>query len=144
LAILILPLAAVFLFAQWVFVDHRAQYPWEAEATALGTLEMPSRDYHLSLFGFPYQRLWPEVGAYLAAQDAKGFVTNENSTIYQFYVPVPAMSVEEADFYVQVFAPQSFSEPMDNPVIEALVNGGEPEKVFMDEGRTWAAVFRIP
>jgi 4-amino-4-deoxy-L-arabinose transferase-like glycosyltransferase len=137
--------AFLFIQSHAIFIDHSKEYPWENERFLVWDLYRPTPIYHLSLFGFPYQRHWDEIAAYINSQEHNGyFSTNERAPISRYYVPLPR-SGDLTDFYVYILRPQSFTEEITNERIRNHVENEEPVKVFFDKnGREVSRIYRLP
>ena len=84
---LVLALLLVNTLASYLlFIDHSPEYPWWPK-TVLGTT-LPG-GHPMNIFGFPYDRDWPEVGQWFApiSEHGKVVVTNEKPLIASFYLP---------------------------------------------------------
>ncbi len=100
----------MFFLSHTVFVNNTIEYPWEDEKFLIWTLNRPNPIFHLSLFGFPYNRQWETIGAAINASDVEYYSTNERDSISRFYVTKPK-DTNNAGYYVSVNSPQSFSPP---------------------------------
>jgi 4-amino-4-deoxy-L-arabinose transferase-like glycosyltransferase len=82
-----------------------AGYPWNF---------YEEQEYHLFLYGFPYNRSWREVGEYVGELDGvRGIYTNDNDTIAEYYLHGVDYTPPGANFtpqyYVHVFNSQEFN-----------------------------------
>ena len=55
----------LFLQANAIFVDHTKEYPWEDKKFLIFTMTRPTPVFHLSMFGFPYNREWKQIAELL-------------------------------------------------------------------------------
>jgi 4-amino-4-deoxy-L-arabinose transferase-like glycosyltransferase len=145
-------IAAVFLFiflqVNQIFVDNYREYPWENEKFLVWEFHKPSAVFHLSMFGFPYQRDWEGVNSIVRSFDDGSeeifYSTNERSPISRYYVPF-RKSGDNAQFYVYVHRPQSYTDSINNERIRALVDREEPYKIYFDEsGRVRTKLYYFP
>lgn len=129
----------------YVFVDNRYEYPWEDESVFGLSLSKPLSYYHLSLFGFPYNRTWEEIGDYLATYDQNiPYTTNERSSISSYYVK-NKRDGGKAGFYVEVASPQSYMKTTTNKRILEWISVNDPLKVYYNpEGKETAKIYLIP
>jgi hypothetical protein len=137
-----------FLYAQSyaIFVDHRAEYPWENERFLIWTLNRPTtslhEQYHLMMFGFPYYRGWEDIRAFVESGPAvSGYSTNERRTIARYYMRFLEYS-EEARYYVSVSNPQSFFEVL-NKRMEVMMEQYAPVFTTTEGGRVTAKVYLV-
>jgi 4-amino-4-deoxy-L-arabinose transferase-like glycosyltransferase len=82
-------------------------YPWKVTRV--------NNDYHLYLYGFPYNRGWGNVGKYLKTlSGVKNFYTNDNETVAEYYLyGIPCIAPIDAflpQYYVQIISPQELQE----------------------------------
>jgi 4-amino-4-deoxy-L-arabinose transferase-like glycosyltransferase len=103
----------MFLLMHTVFIDHRVEYPWDNKKFLLWDLQRPSTYYHLSLFGFPYNRQWEDIGKYLKATNVYKFSTNERSPITRFYLEDFDRDGNFAEAFIYIYNPQSFNFAID-------------------------------
>lgn len=101
----------IFLFVQsyWIYVDHwGGEYPWEEKKFLIWTLSPPDRvNYHLRLYGFPYNRNWKEINNFLSENNNFTYYSsNERDSISRFYVPLP-LDNENAELFIFVHTPQN-------------------------------------
>ena len=90
------------LMSFFVFADNRYEYPWEDEYIGKIHLSKPLQYYHLSLFGFPYNRNWDEIGQYLFTYNKDiPYTSNERSSITSYYIK-NKRDGNRAGFYVEI------------------------------------------
>jgi 4-amino-4-deoxy-L-arabinose transferase-like glycosyltransferase len=133
------------LTSYYVFVDNRYEYPWEDESIFGLNLSKPLSYYHLSLFGFPYNRTWEEVGEYLSSYDRTiPYTTNERSSISSYYIK-NKRDGEKAGFYIEVAKPQSYMKNTTNKRILDWISVNDPLKVYYNPlGKQTAKIYLIP
>jgi len=144
----ILGLLAAALFASYlpykVFVEHRTEYPWEAEKFLVWELQKPNVIFHLSLFGFPYYRHWEEIGRYMTTTQNNGYYsTNERDAITRYYVPFKK-DTDLAGHFVYIHNPQSFTNTIEKDKVNYWLTKHKPDKVFYNGARTVADVYYMP
>ena len=128
-----------FFLSHTVFVNNTTEYPWEDEKFLIWTLNKPNPIFHLSLFGFPYNRQWETIGSVINASDVEYYSTNERDSISRFYVTKPK-DTNNAGYYVSVNSPQSFSPPF---LQEKSVYWGENHDPVMEIRRGEKVLVRI-
>jgi len=129
----------------YVFVDNKYEYPWEDEHVFGLNLSKPLAYYHLSLFGFPYNRTWEEIGEYLASYDQSiPYTTNERSSISSYYVK-NKRDGGKAGFYVEITNPQSYMQTTANKRVLEWTRVNDPLKVYYNpEGKQTAKIYLVP
>lgn len=133
------------LIAFHIFVDNKYEYPWEEEAILRLQLAKPLQYYHLSLFGFPYNRHWEEIADYLASYDVTiPYTTNERGSISSYYIKNKRDGAN-AGFYVEIVNPQSYMPTTSNKRILEWISLNEPLKVYYNpDGKETAKIYLIP
>ncbi|MFA6981719.1 MAG: glycosyltransferase family 39 protein [Patescibacteria group bacterium] len=106
--LLILVLAIQFIYSMKTFVPRFGDgYPWSSNVNT---------DYHLYLYGFPYNRGWDQVRDYLYSKEGvRSFYTNDNAVMASYYLQrfdlTPMGANYLPQYYVYVRHPQEFFEP---------------------------------
>lgn len=135
-----------FIYSQtyWFFVDHSTEYPWQNKDFLVWTVGGRNQLYHSSLFGFPYNRKWEEVGERLKKyEDGTYYSSNENNLISTFYSPM-IKDNPKTDYYLYVKNPQSFDKNIRNNFIRAWVDSHNPVDIISDEnGRTLVEIYHV-
>jgi hypothetical protein len=86
-----------------VYIDNTKTYPWENENLGPIVFERPSRDYHLSLFGFPYNAYWKYTSNFLIQQPIRDtFASNERDTITDIYIKSYQYNSDNPMYYIYV------------------------------------------
>jgi hypothetical protein len=79
-----------FALQTYIYVPiFNSAYPWKRLPAPLSYFMLPAVDkqYHLYLYGFPYDRQWSEVAAFMNTQKgAHGFYTNDNTVVAKYYL----------------------------------------------------------
>ncbi|MBI4091285.1 glycosyltransferase family 39 protein [candidate division WWE3 bacterium] len=122
-----------------IFVDHSIEYPWYGKKILFWEAKPPPTEYHLSVFGFPYNRRLEDVNAYLRTKDNLGGVTsNERPKLFDFYVGVAPSLNPTHVAYVYIYGAQSLRVKKTNAVKDlnpdaSFYRGGVPlsEVYFM-------------
>jgi 4-amino-4-deoxy-L-arabinose transferase-like glycosyltransferase len=133
----------IFLFAQSyaVFVDNYREYPWEEEDFFVWRFPKPNPTFHLSMFGFPYNRDWEGVREFTKKYpEAGAYSTNERRSIARYYVNLPK-NTEVAGFYVYVKNPQSYFEDTNNEKFLYWSGKYQPEYTYTRYGRDMVRVY---
>jgi len=144
-AALALQLVFLGVLSHKIFVDHTPEYPWESTRFLFWDLEQADKDYQLWLFGFPYNRGWEQIGAYLTAIHASDYyTTNENKSIARGYVPYE-FDIERAGYYIHINHPQSFSNfQRSKDKIRYWTKNYPPIKEIYVENRKVAEIYLMP
>jgi len=144
--------AAVFAFlvaqSYAVYVDHTQEYPYESE-TFLGQ-KLPTIDddseYELRIFGFPYNRGWQDIQAYVAKDKTKRiYATNDKDTIAVFYMsPNEDGDRDEVGWFVWVNDPQSFDYERPTGRVARWMKTHEPNLTVTRRGEVASELYKIP
>jgi hypothetical protein len=120
-------------------------YPWKDN-------RVDTRDFHLFLYGFPYDRGWDQIASYVNERGGVHQVfTNDNDTIAQYYLngisytkPGPNFLPE---FYIDVFnnqekidLPQDLLTQLGRRSLESVYR---PEKEFYVNGEKTAILYKL-
>ncbi|MDC0449163.1 glycosyltransferase family 39 protein [bacterium] len=141
---LVMVLGFLFLQSYMVFVDNKTEYPWKDEKFLLWTFPHPSPIYHLSMFGFPYNRNWEGIQEFTRNySDITAYSTNERKSIPRFYVPLEKSS-EKAGFYIYIRDPQSFTNEILSEKAAYWVERYKPQYTFTRNGETLSRVYVMP
>ncbi|MEK7594973.1 MAG: glycosyltransferase family 39 protein [Patescibacteria group bacterium] len=134
-------LALGFLFYQSyvIFIDHTVEYPWFEKKILVFTAKLPDDKYHLSLFGFPYNRSLKLVNWLVWNNpNVRDIQSNENSKIVRFYVqPLPSLTPNQTA-YVYVYGAQSLMKTK-----KSIVSKQNPDAVFYRGSVPLSEVFFI-
>ena len=135
-----------FLFIQsyFVYVENIVEYPWEEEKFLLWTFPKPSPNYHLSMFGFPYNRNWEGIRDYVKTKpEITAYSTNERQTISRYYVPLDK-DTDKAGFYIYAVNPQSFDNDILNKKALYWSQQLEPVYTYSRNGETLVRIYEMP
>jgi 4-amino-4-deoxy-L-arabinose transferase-like glycosyltransferase len=119
-------------------------YPWADTEVAGVTLPAANKDYHLYLYGFPYNVGWDQIRDHFKEKGSMphSFYTNDNVTIGEYYLlGVPAHKPHTAqmpEYYIDVVHGQEFT-PAELQIYEKYTI----EKDFYVEGRKTATLYKI-
>ncbi len=139
----------LFMYAQafFIFVDHVEEYPWSNKEFLIWVLPRPSQIYHLSIFGFPYNRGWEEISSFITTENTEFpcqlnnpceipdvskiefYSTNERDSISRHYIPYKR-DIDDAGYYIFIHDPQSFSARITQEKAEYWLNRYNPVKVI--------------
>lgn len=126
-----------------IFVDNKnGEYPWEDKKFFIFTMNRPTPIFHLSMFGFPYNRDWQGVKDFM--KDKSNFYsTNEREPITRYYVKNKKAG-DKVGYFILIEAPQSFTQEIKNVRTRTYIEGKEPvfERVNPSGNRT--RIFYIP
>ena len=142
-------LAAVLCFFTYisyeVFINNKYEYPWEDAYFLHMHLSKPLPYYHLSLFGFPYNRTWEEIGQYLSSYDQTiPYTSNERSSISSYYIK-NKRDGSRAGFYVEIVNPQSYMPATTNERILEWTSVNGPLKIYYNpDGKETARIYLVP
>lgn len=144
-AILVVFLLFIFLGLQsyTIYVDHNKEYPWEEKRFLIFTLNRPTPIFHLSMFGFPYNRNWQEIGEFLNNSKVPYFSTNERVSITRYYVSTPKDG-EKLGYYVWIENPQSFTNDISNNRVREFVSNNNPIKEITTKSGNMVKIYFIP
>lgn len=139
---IVLVLAFLYYQSFLVFADVRKEYPFEREII-LGkeTKRYTHEDLTNNVIGFPIRRGWVEIGNYLESLNYPRYITNENSSISNFYVGGNYGEGEGTYYIIGVKDPLSFVKDYSfsqigkkHTVKEIKVNGGTTAKIYLVDG----------
>ena len=141
-----LGLSVLFVFAfclsNRVFVDHSVEYPWEEETFMFRTMRKPNPIFHLSLFGFPYNRGWEEIQTFVSENNNGAFSTNERPSIPRFYIGLPK-ATDKAGPYVSIVNPQSFAAELLQSKAKYWGSQYEPDRIIYRDGEIVARIYMM-
>jgi hypothetical protein len=129
----------------FIFIDNTPEYPWEARRVLFWTLGNPDRTYYLWSFGFPYNRHWSEIGAYVMTHDPNGYYcTNEDKDIAGYYVP-QVFDIDQSGYYIHIYNPTSFKDELiAKDKLRYWMKNYPPVKVYTNSGRVVAEIYKMP
>jgi hypothetical protein len=128
------------LLSHVVFVNNTIEYPWVNAKFGEWSLNRPSPLYHLSMFGFPYNRGWEEIGEYVMENSSGYFSTNERKSIPRFYVPLPK-DTTMAGHYISIENPQSFSPNFTQEKAKYWGDRYKPVKIITVRNKVVARIY---
>lgn len=126
-----------------IFVDNKSgEYPWEDKKFLIFTMNKPSPVFHLSMFGFPYNRDWQGVRDFM--KDTNNFYsTNEREPISRYYVKNKKAG-DKVGYYIWIEAPQSFTEEVKNKRIKSFIDSRNPVFERSSPGGNKTRIYYIP
>lgn len=138
--------AFMFLQTNAVFVDGSQEYPWEPEKFFAWTFpEVRRETFKVPIFGFPYDRGWSDIRAYLHTRDDIDTCdSNDKSPISKFYTDPCPRDEENADVYIWVHRPQSWNPEKRRGRVADWSATHEPDFVVKRHGKVVSEVFVIP
>jgi 4-amino-4-deoxy-L-arabinose transferase-like glycosyltransferase len=136
----------LFMFAQMyaIYVDNYREYPWESEKFLFWELHQPTPTYHLSLFGFPYNRNWDGVRKYIESfPEVTAYSTNERTALSRYYVKLPK-EANLAGFYVYIRNPQTLTNDIGHEKVQYWMANHEPLYVYSRNGQDLTSIYLMP
>lgn len=124
----------IYLAQLTVFVPaFNRGYPWK--------INRPNSNYHLFLYGFPYNRDWDKVGQYFASlEGVRNFYTNDNETVAEYYIKSAPYIAPGSNFlpqyYVQIDSPRELKQKPRLPLSEKY-------SVIFENGTNTTKIFRL-
>jgi len=98
------------------------------------TFPLPSVDYHLSLFGFPYYRNWEGIRNFVRSHpEIVAYSTNENSSISNYYIGLEK-DTDRAGLYIFIKRPQSYLEEITKDKLTYWTGKYEPDFTLTKSG----------
>ena len=135
-----------FIYAQsfCIYVDHTTEYPWSEKKFLLWMMPKANATYHISIFGFPYNRDWEGIRDFLKSiknPPVQGYSSNERDSITRYYLNYPK-SADLAGPFVYIKSPQTFTDaiygekqeywlPKYAPVFTLSKNGEEIVRIYI-------------
>ncbi len=115
-------------------------YPWQDSIVS----KQVDKNFNLFLYGFPYKRGWSDISAYFkSTQGVRGFYTNDNVTMAQYYlhgIPLtPPGSNFLPQYYIDVFNNQ---ETAVSDVQILSQNYTNVKDIYVDTGLT-AKIYKL-
>ena len=133
----------LFLQANAIFVDHAKEYPWEDKKFLLFTLIRPSPVFHLSMFGFPYNREWKQIAEFLNQNPNDYYSTNERVTVTRYLIKNPKDG-NQARYFVFIENPQMFTNDISNSRARTFIAGNKPIKEIKTQSGNKVLIYEIP
>ena len=136
-----------FMLIHTIMVDHKVEYPWYQKDFLFFTIPKPIHRYHLSIFGFPYNRKWEEIKNYIRDNNESIYYgTNEKDSITRFYLHGYKKEGELAEHFIYVYGPQSHNERIlqDKPYYWVRILKKDPVKIFKLNGKQVAKIYKMP
>ncbi|HLD51026.1 hypothetical protein A3K34_02165 [candidate division WWE3 bacterium RIFOXYC1_FULL_40_10] len=135
----------LFVFAQAyaIYVDHYVEYPWTDEKFLLWIFPRPTPSYHLSMFGFPYNRNWDGIKAFVESfPQITAYSTNERSSITRYHIKL-IKDANLAGFYIYIREPQTFTNTITSEKANWWIQRHDPEYVFSRNGVDLANIYMM-
>ena len=126
-----------------IFVDHNKEYPWQEKKFLFFTLNKPTPIFHLSMFGFPYNREWQEIGKILGENKDDFFSTNERVSLTRYYI-ANQKDGEKARFFVFIENPQTFTNEITNQRTKSWAGSNKPIKEIISRSGNKILIYEIP
>lgn len=133
----------LFLQANSIFVDHTKEYPWEDKKFLFFTLTRPSPVFHLSMFGFPYNREWKQIAEFLNQNPDDYYSTNERVTVTRYLIKNPKDG-NQARYFVFIENPQMFTNDISNSRARTFIANNKPIKEIKTQSGNKVLIYEIP
>jgi 4-amino-4-deoxy-L-arabinose transferase-like glycosyltransferase len=133
----------LFLQANAIFVDHTKEYPWEDKKFLVFTLIRPSPVFHLSMFGFPYNREWKQIAEFLNQNPDDYYSTNERVTVTRYLIKNPKDG-NQARYFVFIENPQMFTNDISNSRARTFIANNKPIKEIKTQSGNKVLIYEIP
>ena len=129
--------------AHTIFVDNQSgEYPWEDKKFLIFTMNRPTPVFHLSMFGFPYNRNWQGVSEFM--KDTPNYYSsNEREPITRYYVKNQKAG-DKIGYYIWIEAPQSFTEEIKNERTRTYIKDKEPVFVSSNPSGNKTLIYFVP
>lgn len=134
-----------FIYAQSyaIFVNNYYEYPWENEQFLVWTLPKPSPIFHLSIFGFPYNRGWEQIREILHSDpEIKAWSCNERAALSRYYINLEK-NVDKAGYLVYILNPQTFTNSLSEKKAAYWVSKYTPVYTFSRNGRDTVYIYKM-
>ena len=97
---------AVFAYQSYmIFVDHKAEYPWD-EKTIFNYTTIPYVEKEVLTFGFPHNRNWKGVNEFILNYNDKcSYITNEGKEVSQIYTDIKFGNTTKCHYIISVKRP---------------------------------------
>jgi len=136
----------IFMFTQMyaVYVDNYREYPWEQEKFVFWSFYKPSGTYHLSLFGFPYNRNWDSIRKFvLSFPEVDAYSGNERTALSRYYIPL-LKDVNKAGFFIYIRNPQTLTNEIKQEKLLYWIGKHEPLYVYSRNGEDLVSIYQMP
>ena len=137
----------LFLFlalqAHTIFIDNQSgEYPWEDKKFLIFTMNRPTPTFHLSMFGFPYNRNWQGIAEFMKDKP-NYYSTNEREPITRYYVKNQKAG-DKIGYFVWIEAPQSFTDEIKNERTRTYIKDKEPVFVSINPSGKKSLIYYVP
>ena len=133
----------LFLQANAIFVDHTKEYPWEDKKFLIFTMIRPTPVFHLSMFGFPYNREWKQIAEFLNQNPSDYYSTNERVTVTRYLIKNPKDG-NQARYFVFIENPQMFTNDITNSRARTFIANNKPIKEIKTQSGNKVLIYEIP
>jgi hypothetical protein len=143
-SIFFLVFSFIFLQSYTIFVDHTTEYPWQPEKFLIWTMFRPTASYHLSMFGFPYNRDWEGIAKFVKSHpEVTGYSTNERISISRYYINQEKDS-NKAGYYIYIRYPQSLTDGILSEKAMYWANKHAPVYTLSKNGEDLVSIYEMP
>jgi len=152
-AFLVYVFAVLIVVAAFVYIPSvNNGYPWKDSNRGITKISKINNDYHLFLYGFPYDRGWRQIADYVEERGSvRNIYTNDNDTIAKYYLkgvrytdPGPNYL---PDYFVYVYNNQEFTDlPLDMRIElddKVFKKHYQSEKEFFVDGELVAVFYKL-
>ncbi len=143
LVFILLCLSFLFYQSYYLFVEHSIEYPWQEKNVLFWKAKMPPEFYHLSIFGFPYNRNLKEVNAFVQQyKNIDSVASNEGSKLIRYYIkPKPVVySKNETNMYAYLYVYNAQSRKFTKTAKASALN---PVATFSKDGKPLVDLYLI-
>ena len=151
-AFLIFIFGLLFVVDLFVFIPRvNGGYPWKDSNRFSSSVSKVNKNYHLFLYGFPYDRGWEQIADYVKQnKNIRKIYTNDNDTIAEFYLggvdyTKPGINYLP-EYFIYVFDNQELVDiPLDMKIElddRLFENVYGVEKAFFVDGKLSAILYK--
>ncbi len=127
-------------------------YPWKDTSRFLTEISKVNKNYHLFMYGFPYQRGWDQIAAYVFSnKNIQKIYTNDNDTVAQYYLRGVDYTVPGTNYLPEYFIyvldnqdvveiPAEMQVEMGDKTLEDYYHA---EKAFFVDGELSAVLYKL-
>jgi len=142
----------LFSVAVFVYVPGANRgYPWKDSNLGSTEASRISKNFHLFLYGFPYERGWTQIARYVEEKGGiRGYYTNDNVVVAQYYLRGIDLTKPGVNFlpdhFIYVYDNQEFVDLPKDMLVELdktpFTDVYDLEKEFYVDGQLTASMFK--
>ena len=103
----------------------------------------PTPVFHLSMFGFPYNREWKQIAEFLNQNPNDYYSTNERVTVTRYLIKNPKDG-NQARYFVFIENPQMFTNDISNSRARTFIANNKPIKEIKTQSGNKVLIYEIP